>query len=147
MRNRSRKLILAVLAGVSIGLLVFVGIVIGHNTIPEPEADLHALLHKAVPLDNNEKAVLEAKEQAFMAKRAEIEGHLRVANAALADAISKNPQWSPEVENAMLQVEAAAARLQRETLIHVFEMRAGLKPEHRPAYDEVLIESLRRGAP
>lgn len=147
MRNRSRKQILAVLAGVGIGLLVFAGVVVGRNTIPERETDLHEMLHRAVPLDENEKAVLETKERAFMARRVEIEASLRVANAALADAISKNPQWSPEVEQAMLQVEAAAARLQRETLIHVFEMRAGLRPEHRPAYDEVLLESLRRGAP
>ncbi|WP_305791371.1 periplasmic heavy metal sensor [Rhodoferax sp. BAB1] len=147
MRNRSRKLILAALAGVCVGLLVFAGIVVGRNTIPEHETDLHEMLHKAVPLDDNEKAVLEAKERAFMARRGEIEAHLRVANAELADAIAKTPQWSPGVESAMRQVEAAAARLQRETLIHVFEMRAGLRPEHRSAYDEVLLESLRRGAP
>nr|MBU5857139.1 NAD+ synthetase [Vibrio cholerae O1] len=37
------------------------------------------------------------------------------------------------------------ADLQRATLVHGFEMRAGLKPEHRAAYDAVLIEALRRG--
>jgi hypothetical protein len=70
-----------------------------------------------------------------------------MANAALADAIGKNPEWSSEVEAATKQVEIAAGELQRATLIHVFEMRAGLKPEHRPAYDKVLIEALQRGAP
>lgn len=42
--------------------------------------------------------------------------------------------------------EGAAADLQRATLVHVFEMRAGLKPEHRPAYDRVLVDALRRGS-
>lgn len=147
MRNRSRKQLLAVLTGVVAGLLVLVGIVIGKNTLPPRETDLHEMLHKAMPLDDNEKSVLEAKESAFAVRRGEIEARLRVANAALADAIARDPKWSPEVEAAMKQVEAAAASLQRETLVHVFEMRGGLKSEHRAAYDEVLLQALRRGAP
>jgi hypothetical protein len=43
-----------------------------------------------------------------------------MANAALADAIGKNPEWSSEVEAATKQVEIAAGELQRATLIHVF---------------------------
>ena len=86
------------------------------------------------------------KEQAFAQRRREIETRLRTANGQLADAIAKNPTWSPEVEAATQEVERAAADLQRATLVHVFEMRAGLKPEHRPAYDRVLVDALRRGS-
>jgi hypothetical protein len=32
------------------------------------------------------------------------------------------------------------------TLEHVFEMRQGLEPKHRRAYDQALITALRRGA-
>jgi hypothetical protein len=48
-----------------------------------------------------------------------------VANNRLADAIAHTPSWSPQVEAATRDVEKAAADLQRATLVHVFEMRAG----------------------
>jgi hypothetical protein len=51
-----------------------------------------------------------------------------------------------EMEEATREVERAAADLQRATLVHVFEMRAGLKPEHRAAYDRVLVDALKRGS-
>ncbi|MFY9509864.1 MAG: periplasmic heavy metal sensor [Rubrivivax sp.] len=147
MGKRSRAFLLAALLGCCAGLLVYLGVIVGRSTAPAPETDLHVMLHRAVPLDDNELAVLGAKEQAFQARRTQIEDRLRVGNAALAKAIARSPQWSPDVESAMRQVEAAAASLQRETLIHVFEMRDGLKVEHREAYDKVLLEALRRGAP
>lgn len=50
------------------------------------------------------------------------------------------------MEEATREVERAAADLQRATLVHVFEMRAGLKPEHRAAYDRVLVDALKRGS-
>ncbi len=104
------------------------------------------MLHEAVPLDANEREILELKEEAFAQRRREIEMRLRAANGKLADAIARNPNWSPEVEAAIQEVERAAGDLQRATLVHVFEMRAGLKPEHRPAYDHVLVDALRRGS-
>lgn len=110
------------------------------------ESDLHQMLHEAVPLDSQEKAALDVRERAFSARRAEIEAQLRTANTHLANAIAASPTWSPQVEAATRQVEQAAANLQRETLVHVFEMRAGLKPEHRAAYDKVLIGALKRGS-
>ncbi len=146
MTPRIRRLSISTLAGALAGVLIAGAIVMVRHTSPRPETDLHEMLHQAVPLDTNEKQILDAKERAFDERRAEIEGRLRVANGQLADAISKNPSWSPEVESAIQQVERAAGDLQRATLIHVFEMRAGLKPEHRPAYDRVLIEALRRGS-
>lgn len=145
--RRVTKLGISVLVGTLAGVLVAVGILAVHHAGLPPETDLHTMLHRAVPLDSNEAEILDAREKAFLARRAEIEARLRVANGQLADAIARNPAWSPDVEAATKEVEAAAADLQRATLVHVFEMRAGLKPEHRPAYDKVLIEALRRGAP
>lgn len=121
-------------------------VMVRHHNFSRPTTDLHEMLHEAVPLDATEQQILDAKERAFMEHRKEIEGRLRDANRKLAEAISKNPSWSPDVEAATQQVERAAGDLQRATLVHVFEMRAGLKPEHRPAYDHVLIEALERGS-
>jgi len=100
-----------------------------------------------VPLDDSEKQILQAKEQLFATRRGEIEARLRIANRQLADAIAADPKWNPQVERASREVERAAGDLQRITLEHVFEMREGLKPEHRPAYDKALLEALRTDSP
>ncbi|WP_301447269.1 periplasmic heavy metal sensor [Comamonas sp.] len=146
MANRLRRFALATIAGALVGVLVAGAVVMVRHSAPRAETDLHEMLHRAVPLDANEKQILETKEQAFAQRRQDIEKRLRAANGQLADAISSNPSWSPEVEAAIREVEKAAGDLQRATLVHVFEMRAGLKPEHRPAYDNVLVEALRRGS-
>jgi len=116
-----------------------------HTAHPEP-ADLHSLLHKVVPLDAAEEGRLDAKERGYTGKRVAIEARMKAANARLAAAIHADPRWSPEVEAVTQDVEAAAAELQRVTLEHVFEMRDGLDPDHRAAYDKALIEALDRGA-
>lgn len=147
MATRWMRLAWAITLGAVASLIFVAGMWSGRNTASRPETDLHEMLHRAVPLDANETAVLEAKERAFDTRRAAIEARLRAANADLANAIARDPSWSPAVESAMQQVERAAANLQRETLVHVFEMRNGLKAEHRPVYDQVLLDALRRGAP
>lgn len=146
MTPRQRRLLIATVIGTLSGVIIAtIALVIRHE-FHHPPTDLHEMLHEAVPLELNEKKILEAKELEFAERRREIEKRLRIANGQLADAISKNPSWSPEVEAAIQQVERAAGDLQRATLVHVFEMRAGIKPEHRAAYDAVLIEALKRGS-
>lgn len=140
------RLILSTIAGAIIGIGGAIGLgYLWHGPTHE-DSDLHRRLHEAVPLNVHEQAALDEKERAFTARRAEIETQLRSANANLADAIASDPRWSPRVEAATRQVEQAAANLQRATLVHVFEMRAGIEPQHRAAYDKVLIDALRRGS-
>jgi hypothetical protein len=136
---------LSTVAGAFIGVALATGLATAWDAARHRDSDLHERLHHAVPLDAEEQAALDAKERAFAERRAAIEGNLQMANNRLADAIAATPSWSPQVEAATRDVEKAAADLQRATLVHVFEMRAGLKPEHRAAYDGVLIEALRRG--
>jgi multidrug efflux pump subunit AcrA (membrane-fusion protein) len=137
---------LSVVAGALVGIALAGMFFLAHELRNHRDSDLHTMLHRVVPLDPAEQAALDDKERAFIARRAQIEDQLRQANARLADAIAADPQWSPQVEAATRQVERAAADLQRATLVHIFEMRAGLEPQHRPAYDKVLIDALRRGS-
>nr|WP_315593774.1 periplasmic heavy metal sensor [uncultured Cupriavidus sp.] len=146
MKSRTLRLSLSTLAGALVGVLVAIAGIYFTHTNEDSHTSLHEVLHDAVPLDANERGILELKEQAFAERRREIETRLRAANGKLADAIAKNPQWTPEVEAATQEVERAAGDLQRATLVHVFEMRAGLKPEHRASYDRLLVEALRRGS-
>lgn len=146
MKARTRRLSLSTLVGALLGIAVAAAGVYLSQEREDRHPDLHEMLHAAVPLDVNEKEILELKEVAFAQRRREIETRLRIANGKLADSIAKNPNWTPEVEAATQEVERAAGDLQRATLVHVFEMRAGLKPEHRAAYDRVLVDALRRGS-
>ncbi|EPG2415418.1 MULTISPECIES: periplasmic heavy metal sensor [Gammaproteobacteria] len=141
------RLPLATLAGAVIGVVCALGIGWGWHYLNPGHSDLHERLHAVVPLDNSEKDILQAKEQLFATRRGEIEARLRIANRQLADAIAADPRWSPQVEAASREVERAAGDLQRITLEHVFEMRAGLKPDHRAAYDKALLDALRNDSP
>jgi len=146
MARPGTRLIISTLIGALIGVGGAAGLAFAWDAARQGDSALHEKLHQAVPLDPQEQLALDAKERAFAARRAEIEARLRGANAHLAEAIAANPSWSPQVEAATREVEQAAANLQRATLVHVFEMREGLKPEHRPAYDKVLVDALRRGS-
>lgn len=144
-RGSNGRLAIASVFGALIGIVVAGGLALGWHATRHPASDLHERLHEAVPLDAREQAALDDKERTFAARRAEIEAQLQQANERLAYAIATDPRWSPEVEGATRQVERAAAELQRATLVHIFEMRAGLEPQHRAAYDKVLLEALRHG--
>lgn len=108
--------------------------------------DLHQELHEQVPLSPQEQARLQQREDAYQARRKAIEQRVKAANGRLARAIALQPGWTPEVEAASRDVESAAADLERATLQHVVEMREGLDPKHRPAYDAALVKALSDGA-
>jgi multidrug efflux pump subunit AcrA (membrane-fusion protein) len=140
------RFIMSVVAGALVGIALAGIIFLAHELRNHRDSDLHTMLHGVVPLNPAEQAALDDKERAFVARRAQIEDQMRQANARLADAIAADPHWTPQVEAASRQVEQAAADLQRATLVHIFEMRAGIEPAHRAAYDKVLIDALRRGS-
>ncbi len=146
MNSRTRRLSVSTLIGALLGVAIAATWLYISHRHDAGHTDLHEILHEAVPLDANEREILQLKEDAFAQRRRDIETRLRAANGKLADAIARNPSWTPEVEAATQDVERAAGDLQRATLVHVFEMRAGLKPEHRPAYDRALVDALRRGS-
>jgi hypothetical protein len=140
------RLVLAVVAAGLVGAGAATGVFWGAHRLRPPAADLHVLLHQVVPLDAAEEGRLDLKEKAFAARRDEISERMRTANARLSAAIQSDPRWSPEVDAISREVESAAGDLQRATLEHVFEMREGLDPAHRKAYDDALVAALNRGA-
>jgi len=144
--NPALRLPLATFAGAVLGIAGALALAWAWHAFHHEDRSLHELLHAAVPLDAEEQRVLDGEEHQFQLQRAAIEARLRVANGQLADAVATNPSWSPQVEQASREVERAAGDLQRITLVHLFEMRVGLKPEHRPAFDRALIDAFRRGS-
>jgi len=106
--------------------------------------NLHDLVHQRFDLSPLEHKRLDAAEAAYAARRAAIEGRIRAANTRLAQAIAANPELSGDVVEASAGVETAASELQQATLQHIFEMRRALEPDHRAAYDHVLVTALTR---
>ena len=141
-----KRLALAIVSAGLIGAAAATGVVWALHRLHPPAADLHILLHQVVPLDAAEESRLDLKEKAFAARRDEINARMKAANARLSAAIKSDPRWSPEVDAISREVESAAGDLQRATLEHVFEMREGLDPAHRKAYDDALVAALNRGA-
>lgn len=140
------RLALAPLIGAAI-LVGAVGAVGGSWAFRQANArpeNLHDVVHKRFDLSAEEHRRLDAAEARYSQRRAEIEARIRAANLELAGAIKSDPQMSPTVVATSGKVEAAAAELQRVTLEHIFEMRAALEPEHRTAYDQVLVSALSR---
>ena len=106
--------------------------------------NLHDVIHRRFALTKEEHARLEASEARYDQRRAQIEADIRAANARLAATIRQDPELSPEAVAASTAIETSAAELQRVTLQHIFEMRTALDPQHRGAYDTVLVDALTR---
>ena len=125
----------AAIAGVWIGRAVLV---------PRPAAgsELHALLHDQLNLDPAQHAKLDALEAQFAVRRKALELEMRADNAKLAAAIEAEHGYGPQVSSAIDRSHMAMGELQKETLEHVFAMRALLRPDQTAKFDEAVVKAL-----
>jgi hypothetical protein len=112
-----------------------------HAGRPE-ESRIHALLHRELDLDGEQRRRIDALEQGFEAHRNRLEGELLAANADLARAIEHEHGYGPEVEKAVDRSHVAMGELQKATLRHVFAMRAVLRPDQAVRFDKGVAEAL-----
>lgn len=132
-----------------IALVVFVaaitGVFAGRNLFhapPSAGADLHALLHDGLDLDQRQRASLDVLERRFAVRRQAIELELRTDNARLADAIEAEHGNGPQVAAAVDRSHQAMGELQKETLLHVFAMRQILTPDQAKTFDRAVVKAL-----
>ena len=132
-----------------IALVVFMaaigGVFAGRYLFPAPRsagADLHALLHDGLDLDERQRASLERLERRFAVRRQAIELELRADNARLADAIEAEHGNGPQVTAAVDRSHMAMGELQKETLSHVFAMRQILRPDQARRFDRAVVKAL-----
>ena len=125
----------AAIAGVWVGQAVLV---------PQPAAgsELHGLLHDQLNLDPAQHAKLEALEAQFAVRRKALELEMRADNARLAAAIEAEHGYGPQVSSAIDQSHMAMGELQKETLEHVFAMRALLRPDQTAKFDGAVVKAL-----
>lgn len=133
------------IAAVSVIALALVGVWIGRMMQPlthHSGAELHALMHDGLELDDAQERSLGALERDFAARREALEGRLKADNARLAEAIAAEHQYGPRVSAAVDATHMAMGDLQKATLEHVFAMRAILRPDQQAKFDAAVAKSL-----
>ena len=106
------------------------------------ETELHALLHKDLNLDAAQHAKIEAIEQRFATRRKALELEMRAANAHLAAAMQTEHGYGPEVTAAIDHTHMVMGEMQKETLEHLFAMRAVLRPDQAAKFDRTVTRAL-----
>lgn len=106
------------------------------------ESRLDAVLHHELDLEPAQKQRIDALEQGFAARRMQLEGELKAANAQLADAIAHDHAYGPAAERAVDRSHVAMGELQKATLRHVFAMRGVLRADQTARFDKAVVEAL-----
>lgn len=108
----------------------------------QTETELHALLHKDLNLNAAQQAKIEAIEQRFATRRKALELDMHAANAHLAAAMQAEHGYGPEVTAAVDHTHMVMGEMQKETLEHLFAMRAVLTPEQAAKFDRTVTKAL-----
>ena len=134
---------------VVIGLVAFaaaLGGVFAGRLIVQPErpseSELHSVLHRQLKLDAAQHAKIEAIEQRFAVRRKALELEMRAANAHLAEAIEAEHGYGPQVTAAIDHTHHVMGEMQKETLEHLFAMRAVLTPAQAAMFDRTVVKAL-----
>lgn len=137
-----RRHVLVALIGFAAALA---GVVAGRVFIAPPppvENEVHALLHHELDLDAGQVVRIEALENGFAARKAELEAELREDNVRLAAAIKAEHGYGPKVAAAVDMSHHVMGELQKETLQHIFEMRGVLRPDQAEKFDDAVVKAL-----
>jgi nickel and cobalt resistance protein CnrR len=111
---------------------------------PEPrvESEVHALIHQKLKLDGEQERRIHALETDFARRRAAMEAEMRADNARLAQAIAAEHGYGPKVSEAVDRTHHVMGMLQKETLKHIFAMRAVLRPDQAAQFDAAVVKVL-----
>lgn len=114
---------------------------------PRVENEVHALLHEKLTLDATQEQLIHALEAAFATRRAALESEMRADNQRLAAAIAAEHGYGPQVAQAVDRTHHVMGALQKETLQHIFAMRAVLRPDQAAQFDAAVVKALTQPAP
>lgn len=132
-----------------IALIAFVaalgGVAAGRFLWPAAQApggELHALLHSGLDLDAAQHAKIETLERQFALRKQALELAQRADNARLAAAIEREHSAGPEVRASVDHIHVTMGEMQKETLAHIFAMRAVLRPDQAAKFDKAVVKAL-----
>ena len=126
-----------------------VGVILAREVmVPKHHAgsELHAVLHQEMSLDPAQERRLHELEQSFAARRRALEQEMRAENAQLAKAIAAEHGNGPRVAAAVDASHRTMGTLQKETLVHIFAMRALLRPDQAAKFDAAVTGALTEDA-
>ncbi|HVI97463.1 MAG TPA: periplasmic heavy metal sensor [Sphingomonas sp.] len=141
MSRRRGLLIVAFVAFLAAIAGVFIGRGLSDHR-SEPQNALHELLHEQLDLDASQEAQIAELEARYAVRRRALELELRADNARLAEAIETEHGYGPRVTTEIDRSHAAMGELQKETLAHIFAMRAVLRPEQAEKFDRAVVKAL-----
>ncbi|WP_407699081.1 periplasmic heavy metal sensor [Sphingopyxis solisilvae] len=125
----------AAIAGVFVGRLV--------SDAPQAnETELHSLLHDQLDLTPAQDAKIDRIEADFTRRRRALELEMRASNVRLAEAIKAEQGYGPRVTEAIDHTHDVMGTLQKETLVHLFAMRAVLDRDQAKMFDESVVKAL-----
>ncbi len=123
----------------------FAGILAGRTLIahqPPIENQFHTLMHEELNLDARQKEQLAALEKRFALRQALYEREMRQDNRELAGAIASEKGYGPQVAQAIDKSHVAMGMLQKQTMQHLFAMRAILNQEQAARFDAAMVKAL-----
>ena len=109
---------------------------------PSPPSSLHQSVHDKLDLDTAQRTRSDALEVDFAVRRQALEREMRAANAELAAAIQAERGYGPQVTAAVDHFHDVMGRLQKDTILHVFAMRAVLTPDQAARFDTTVVRAL-----
>lgn len=141
--NRSRiSLVVTVLLAFAAGIA---GVWVGHAFLVNGQArgtSVHDIIHEQLDLNPAQQKQIDKLEADFAVQRNQLELEMRMANVELANAIREEHGYGPKVTAAVDHFHRAMGELQKETLSHVFAMRAVLTPDQAETFDRTVVEAL-----
>ena len=106
------------------------------------ENELHAFLHNELKLNAFQEAKVKAIEARFAVRKKTLATDMRAANVSLADAIETEHGYGPKVTAAVDHVHHVMGEMQKETLEHLFEMRAVMNADQARRFDQTVVKAL-----
>lgn len=105
-------------------------------------SELHQLMHEQLDLTAAQQTAIDRLEADFAQRRKALDAQMRQTNADLAKAMASEHQFGPKVADAVDRSHMAMGDLQKETLAHVFAMRAVLTPQQATIFDREIARAL-----
>ncbi len=141
MTSWKRLIIIAIIAFAA----AIAGVFIARSVADQPrqsESELHAFIHGELKLSGDQNAKIEAIEARFSVRKKVLEMDMRGANARLAEAIEAEHGYGPRVTAAVDHVHHVMGEMQKETLEHLFAMRAVLNADQARLFDQTVVKAL-----
>jgi len=104
-------------------------------------------LFSRVALDPGQRERILALRASLLQDRARQASELEGLRGALADQLVRSPDDGGALTVALSRIEETQAAFQRRVVEHVLAVRSVLRPEQRPAFEEIVARQLRAGGP